>query len=81
MIASATMMNWFFFARIDIKFARNLYMFSIFSGSLVEGSRLVVLESAQYSDNGQYICTAMAVDPDSNETVTLMASFYVNIQG
>ena len=56
-------------------------MFSIFSGSLVEGSKLVFLESAQYSDNGQYICTAMAVDPDSNETVTLMASFYVNIQG
>ena len=56
-------------------------MRSIFSDSLVEGSRLILLESAQYSDNGQYICTAMASDPDSNETVTLMTSFYVNIIG
>ena len=58
-------------------------MFSIFSASLVEGSRLVVLESAQYSDNGQYICTAVAINPDSNETATLVltTSFYVTIQG
>lgn len=51
------------------------------SVSEVGSSTLLYLESAQYSDNGQYICTATLTKANSSEVKTISTSFYVNIQG